>query len=132
MNTGAVVIGIGVVFTILAEIGVNIAPALAGVGVAGVAIGFGAQSLVKDLIAGLFILLENQYAVGDVVRIADVAGIVEEINLRWTVLRDLDDIVHIVPNGEIKVASNFTKEWSRVNMNILVGYVKTSTMSLKL
>lgn len=122
VNTGAVIIGIGTLFTILGEVGVNITPALAGVGVAGVAIGFGAQSLVKDFLAGIFILLENKFAVGDVVRIADVAGIVEDMNLRRTVLRDLDGIVHIVPNGEITVASNFTKEWSRVNMNISVAY----------
>jgi small conductance mechanosensitive channel len=77
---------------------------------------------VKDIVAGLFIILENQYRVGDVVRIADVSGIVEDINLRRTALRDLDGIVHVVPNGEIRVASNFTKEWSRVNMNVSVAY----------
>ncbi|HJX03306.1 MAG TPA: mechanosensitive ion channel family protein [Dehalococcoidia bacterium] len=122
INTGAVVIGIIALFTILGEMGIEIGPALAGVGIAGIAIGFGAQSLVKDFLAGLFILLENQYSVGDVVRIADVVGIVEEISLRRTVLRDLDGVVHVIPNGEIKVASNFTKEWSRVNMNISVSY----------
>ncbi|TET88037.1 MAG: mechanosensitive ion channel family protein [Dehalococcoidia bacterium] len=122
VKTGVVIIVIIALFTILAEVGVNIAPALAGVGIAGIAIGFGAQSLVKDFISGLFILLENQYSVGDVVKIADIAGIVEEINLRRTVLRDLDGIVHSVPNGEISVASNYTKEWSRVNLNISVGY----------
>jgi len=122
VGTGLLIIIIVVLFTILAEVGVNIAPALAGVGIVGIAIGFGAQSLVKDFISGLFILLENQYSVGDVVKIADIAGIVEEINLRRTVLRDLDGIVHSVPNGEIRVASNYTKEWSRVNLNISVGY----------
>jgi len=122
VNTAAAIIGIGTLFTILGEVGVNIAPALAGVGIAGVAVGFGAQSLVKDYLAGIFILLENQFAVGDVVKIADVAGIVEEMNLRRTVLRDLDGVVHSVPNGEIKIASNFTKEWSRVNMNVPVAY----------
>ncbi|HJW88415.1 MAG TPA: mechanosensitive ion channel family protein, partial [Dehalococcoidia bacterium] len=86
------------------------------------ALGFGAQSVVKDIIAGVFIVMENQYRVGDVVKIADIAGLVEEINLRRTVLRDLDGVVHVVPNGEIRVASNFTKEWSRVNLNISVGY----------
>jgi len=122
VGTGAVVIGIVVLLTILAEVGVSIAPALAGMGVAGIAIGFGAQSLIKDFISGLFILVENQYSVGDVVQIAGITGIVEEINLRRTVLRDLDGIVHSVPNGEITVASNYTKEWSRVNLNISVGY----------
>ncbi|HJX69654.1 MAG TPA: mechanosensitive ion channel domain-containing protein [Dehalococcoidia bacterium] len=122
ITVGIVVIGIIALFTILDQVGVNITAALAGMGVVGVAIGFGAQSLVKDFLAGLFILLENQYRVGDVVRIAGVAGIVEEITLRRTILRDLDGIVHSVPNGEIKVASNLTKEWSRANMMINVAY----------
>jgi small conductance mechanosensitive channel len=110
------------IFTILSELKINIAPILASAGVVGIAIGFGAQSLIKDLIAGLFIVLENQYRVGDVVKISDVAGLVEDVNLRRTVLRDLDGIVHIVPNGEIRVASNYTKDWSRVNLNISVAY----------
>jgi len=122
INTGTAIIAIVAIFTILAETGVNIAPALAGLGIAGVAIGFGAQSLVKDIFNGLLILLENQYGVGDVVQVAGVTGLVEEVSLRRTVLRDLDGIVHSVPNSEVKVASNFTKEWSRVNMNISVGY----------
>jgi small-conductance mechanosensitive channel len=120
--TGQVFIILITGFIILSEVGINIAPALAGVGVIGIAIGFGAQSLIKDIIAGLFIILENQYRVGDVVNIADKGGIVEEINLRRTVLRDLDGIVHVVPNGEIRVASNLTKQWSRVNLNISVAY----------
>jgi len=122
VTTGIVVIVIAALFMILSEAGINITPVVAGFGIAGLAVGFGAQSLVKDLIAGLFILIENQYGVGDVVRIADIAGIVEEVNLRRTILRDLDGIVHSVPNGEIRVASNFTKEWSRVNLNVSVGY----------
>lgn len=109
-------------FMLLSEVGINIAPILAGVGIIGLAIGFGAQSLVKDIIAGLFILVENQYRKGDVVKIADVSGLVEDINLRRTVLRDMDGIVHVVPNGEIRVASNLTKEWARVNMNVSVSY----------
>ena len=109
-------------FMLLAEVGLNIAPVLAGVGIVGIAIGFGAQSLVKDIIAGLFILMENQYRKGDVVKIADVSGLVEDINLRRTVLRDMDGVVHNVPNGEIRVASNLTKEWSRVNLNVSVSY----------
>ncbi len=110
------------VFMLLAEIDINIAPVLAGAGVAGLAIGFGAQSLIKDIIAGVFIISDNQYRVGDVARIADISGLVEEINLRRTVLRDLDGVVHFVPNGEIRVASNLTRGWSRVNLNISVGY----------
>ncbi|MBI4331088.1 MAG: mechanosensitive ion channel family protein [Chloroflexi bacterium] len=110
------------VFILLSELGIDIAPVLAGVGVVGLAVGFGAQNLVRDILAGLFVILENQYRVGDVVRVADISGLVEDINLRRTVLRDLDGIVHFVPNGEIKVASNFTREWSRVNLNVSVGY----------
>ncbi len=106
----------------LTEININITAVLTGAGVAGIAIGFGAQSLVKDVLAGIFIIMENQYRKGDVVRIADTAGVVEEINLRRTILRDLDGIMHVVPNGEIRVSSNFTKQLSRVNLNISVAY----------
>jgi small-conductance mechanosensitive channel len=121
-NTIGVVIGIIVLFTILGQVGVNIAPALASLGVVGLAISFGAQSLIKDVINGLFILIEDQYGIGDVVRVGGIAGLVEEVNLRRTVLRDLDGIVHYVPNSEISIASNLTKEYSRVNLNISVGY----------
>ncbi len=117
----AVVIAV-ISFMMLSEIGLNISPILAGVGVVGIAIGFGAQSLVKDVLAGLFILMENQYRRGDVVKIADTSGLVEDINLRRTLLRDLDGIVHSVPNGEIRVASNLTKGFSRVNLDISVAY----------
>ncbi|MBI2831065.1 MAG: mechanosensitive ion channel family protein [Chloroflexi bacterium] len=109
-------------FTVLSELKIDITSILAGAGVAGIAIGFGAQSLIRDYLGGLFILLEDQYHVGDVVKIAGIGGLVEEINLRRTVLRDLDGIVHVVPNGEIRVSSNYTKEWSRVNLNISVAY----------
>jgi len=107
---------------VLSELTINIAAFLTGAGVLGLAVGFGAQSLVKDVLAGVFIILENQYRKGDVVAIAGISGLVEEINLRRTILRDLDGITHIVPNGEIKVASNFTKQWSRANFNISVAY----------
>lgn len=106
----------------LTEININITAVLTGAGVVGIAIGFGAQSLVKDILAGLFIIMENQYRKGDVVRIADTAGVVEEINLRRTVLRDMDGITHVVPNGEIRVASNYTKQLSKINLNISVSY----------
>ena len=122
IGTVGIMIGIIVLFTILAEVGINIGPALASLGILGLAVGFGAQSLVKDIINGLFILVENQYGVGDVVKVAGIAGLVEEVNLRRTILRDLDGAVHYIPNGEISIASNLTKEFSRVNMNISVGY----------
>lgn len=121
-STGVVFIIICALFAILAEIGVNISAALAGLGILGIAVGFGAQALIRDLIGGTLILMENQYRVGDWVQIAGIGGLVEEINLRRTVVRDFDGTVHSVPNGEIRVASNYTKEWARVNMNISVGY----------
>ena len=107
---------------ILAEIGVNITPLLAGAGIAGVAFGFGAQSVVKDMLRGLFIIAQNQYNKGDVVRIAGITGLVEDVNMWRTVMRDLDGIVHTIPNGEVTTSSNYTKEWSRVNLNISVAY----------
>ena len=122
LGAASIIIIIIVLFMILAELDISIAPVLAGFGIAGIAVGFGAQYLIRDLIAGFFILLENQYRVGDVARVADIAGLVEEIHLRKTVLRDLDGIVHHVPNGEIRVASNFTRKFSRVNLNISVAY----------
>jgi len=99
-----------------------ITPILAGLGAILLGVGFGAQYLVRDIIAGFFILIENQYRVGDVARVADISGLVEEINLRKTVLRDLDGVVHHVPNGEIRVASNFSRHFSRINLNISVAY----------
>ena len=107
---------------ILTEIRVNVAPILAGAGIVGLAVGFGAQTLIRDIISGIFIMLEDQYRVGDVVRVAGTAGLVEDINLRRTTLRDLDFIMHVIPNGEIRTASNFTKEKSRVNLDIEVAY----------
>lgn len=108
--------------TLLAELDVDIGPALASLGVLGIAVGFGAQNLVRDVFSGLFILLENQYRIGDVVRIAGIGGLVEDINLRRTVLRDLDGVVHSIPNGEVHISSNFTKHFSRVNLDISVAY----------
>ena len=122
MGTGKVLIVLVIVFMILSEFDVNITPILAGLGIAGIAVGFGAQYLIRDLIAGIFVILENQYRVGDVAKVADIAGLVEEVNLRKTVLRDLDGIVHHVPNGEIRVASNYSRHFSRVNLNISVAY----------
>ncbi len=122
ITTGGVVIIVIATFLILAELGINITALLAGFGVAGIAVGFGAQHLVRDLIAGFVIMIENQYNIGDVIRAAGVAGGVEAVNLRRTLLRDLDGILHVVPNGEIRVTSNFTKMWSRAHLNISVAY----------
>jgi small conductance mechanosensitive channel len=121
-TTLRVVILVGALLMILKQVGLEIGPLLAGAGVVGLAIGFGAQSLVKDVIGGFFILLENHMNVGDVVSISGAAGLVESINLRVTVLRDLEGKVHIVPNGEIGVVTNMTKEWSRAVLEIGVAY----------
>ncbi len=107
---------------VLGEIGLNIGPAVAGLGVVGIAVGFGAQSLVRDYLNGALILVENQFARGDVIRVAGVSGTVEDFTLRRTTLRDLDGIVHTVPNGEIKVASNLTRVWSRINQDVTIAY----------
>ncbi len=122
MGMGKVLIIIIALLMVLSEFGIAIGPILAGLGIAGLAVGFGAQYLIRDLIAGIFVIFENQYRVGDVAKVADITGIVEEVNLRKTVLRDLDGIVHHVPNGEIRVASNYTRHFARVNLNVSVAY----------
>jgi moderate conductance mechanosensitive channel len=107
---------------ILRSFGLDIGPAVAGLGVVGVAVGFGAQHLVRDYLNGALILIENQFSKGDVIRAAGVAGTVEDFSLRRTTLRDLDGVVHTVPNGEILVASNLTRVWSRINQDVVVAY----------
>ncbi len=121
-GVGRVLIVIVALLMLLTEVGVPVGPMLAGFGVAGVAVGFGAQYLIRDLIAGIFILSENQYRIGDVAKVADIFGTVEDITLRKTVLRDLDGGVHHVPNGEIRVASNYSRHFSRVNLDVPVAY----------
>ncbi len=121
-HTIGIFIAIVAIFMVLSEVGIDITPLLAGAGVIGIAIGFGAQSLIRDILAGFFIMVEDQYNVGDVVKAADITGGVEELNLRRTLLRDLDGILHVVPNGEIRVASNYTRTWSRAHLNISVAY----------
>ncbi len=106
----------------LREAGFDVMPLLAGAGIAGVAIGFGAQSLVRDVISGLFLIVENQIRVHDVVRINGVTGTVEEINLRTTVLRGLDGAVHIFPNGTIQTLTNLSREYSYYVADIGVAY----------
>ncbi len=109
-NTVIVFVFVTSAFMILAEVGINITPLLTGAGIIGVALGFGAQSLVRDVIKGFFILLENQYSRGDLITIAGVSGIVDDITLRRTVIHDDRGVVHYIPNGEITVASNRTNE----------------------
>lgn len=107
---------------LLQELGLMIGPMLAGAGIVGLAFGFGGQYLIRDVIAGLFIILENQYHIGDVIDFGGTAGLVEDISLRRTVLRDLDGTVHFVPHGEVKTVSNLSKSFSRVNLDIGVAY----------
>lgn len=116
------VISVVAAMTVLRELGVNIGPVLAAAGIVGLAVGFGAQSLVKDVISGFFILLDDQIRVGDVVEIAGKGGLVEKVNLRLTMLRDLAGNVHYVPNGTIGVVTNRTKEYSRYVFEIGVAY----------
>jgi moderate conductance mechanosensitive channel len=104
----------------------NIAPLLASAGIVGLAIGFGAQTLVKDVINGFFILAENQFEVGDTIKAAGVQGTVEEITMRRTILRDADGTVHIVPNSSIQIVSNATRDWSQVNLHVSVDYSENS------
>ena len=121
-GTGRVGIVVIVLLLVLSELDIDIGPVLAGFGIAGIAVGFGAQYLIRDLIAGIFIIMENQYRVGDVVSVSDIRGLVEDITLRKTVLRDLDGIVHHVTNGEIRVASNYSRHFARVNLDFSVAY----------
>jgi small-conductance mechanosensitive channel len=107
---------------ILQEMGVEVGPIMASAGVAGVALGFGAQNLVRDVISGFFIILENQIRVGDVAVINDVGGLVEKINFRTTVLRDSAGTVYVFPNGAINKLANMTNEWSAYVFNLRVSY----------
>lgn len=107
---------------ILQEIGIPIGPILAGAGIIGLAVGFGGQYLIRDLISGFFIIIENQYRVGDVVNFDGTGGLVEDISFRMTTLRDLDGTVHHIPHGEIKKVANLSKDFARVNLNIGVSY----------
>ena len=104
------------------EAGIDISPLLAAAGVAGLAIGFGGQYLIRDTVAGLFIILENQYRVGDVVCLDATCGLVEDVSIRMATLRDLDGTVHHVPHGTVSKVSNLSKEFARVNLNIGVSY----------
>ncbi len=107
---------------IMGELNFDIGPAVAGLGIVGIAVGFGAQSLVRDFFNGALILIENQFGVGDVISAGGVSGVVEDFSLRRTTLRDLSGVVHTVPNGEITVTSNMTRSWARVNEDVQVAY----------
>ena len=107
---------------VLGVLQIDIGPAIAGLGILGLAVSLGTQSLIKDYIGGAFILIENQYATGDMVSLAGVTGTVEDIALRRTTLRDTDGTVHTVPHGLIEVTSNLTRNWANINFDVPIGY----------
>lgn len=117
-----IALGITVGLVILKEVGVEIGPILAGAGILGLAVGFGAQNLVRDVIAGFFFILENQVRVGDVAVVNGTGGVVEKINFRTIILRDLSGTVHVFPNGTVSTLSNMTNEWSAYVFEIGVAY----------
>jgi moderate conductance mechanosensitive channel len=121
-----VIIWIVCALTVLGLLGVQLGPLVAGAGIAGIALAFGAQSLVKDYLSGLFILLEDQYSVGDVVTIGTASGTVEDVNLRVTRLRSVDGTVWFIPNGEIRNVGNQSMEWSRAVVDVTIGYENDS------
>jgi moderate conductance mechanosensitive channel len=120
-NLVTVVVGLIAVMMLLRELSIDVLPLLTGAGIAGLAIGFGAQNLVRDTIAGFFMILEDQIRVGDAVRVNNVGGTVEELNLRTTVLRDVEGAVHIFPNGSITTLANLSKDFSYAIVDIAVG-----------
>jgi small conductance mechanosensitive channel len=121
-NSAAIVIVIVAGTLVLGELGISVAPILATAGVAGVAIGFGAQSLIKDFLGGFFILLDDQIREGDVVEVAGLSGLVEEVTLRYVRLRNFDGHVHFVPNGEIKTVTNRTRGFAHAVIDVGVAY----------
>ena len=121
-GTGRVIIALVAVLTLLPLAGINITAVVAGFGITGLALALGAQALVRDTINGVFLLVEDQYRKGDVVRIADVTGAVEEMTLRRTLIRDEDGVLHSIPNGAISVVSNYTLDYARVNLEVRVAY----------
>jgi len=131
-SVGVFVILFIAILEVLSLLGLNLGPMLASAGIAGLAIGFGAQTMVHDFINGFFILFENQYDLGDMVRIAGVKGTVEKMSLRQTVLRDEDGTVHIVPNSAIQIVSNTTRDWSQFPLRVVVAYSEPSEKIVKL
>jgi len=126
-----VLIGGSALLMLLSTFGVDITPLLASVGVAGLAVSLGAQTLIKDLIGGFLILAENQYAVGDSIQVGTVSGQVERITLRATYVRDVNGYLHIIPNGEVRIVANQTKEWSRALVDVGVAYEEDLDRALR-
>lgn len=125
-SIGTFVIVFLAILYVLSLVGLNLGPILASAGIVGLAIGFGAQTLVKDFINGFFVLLEDQYNIGDTVRLAGFKGLVEDMTLRRTVLRDDDGTVHIIPNSEVKIVSNMTRDWAQMPIRVVVAYDEPS------
>ena len=125
-SVGNFVIYFFALLQILPIFNVDVKPFLASAGIVGLAVGFGAQTLVKDIINGFFIIVDNMYDLGDVVKIAGVQGTVEQMSLRMTVLRDDSGALHSIPNSEIKIVSNMTRDWAQVALHISVDYSESS------
>ncbi len=121
-SVGAAAIWTVAALVALGELGLNLGPLIAGAGIAGIALGFGAQTLVRDFLSGLFMLIEDQYGVGDIVDVGEASGVVERVTLRSTRLRDVDGTVWHVPNGEIKRVGNKSQDWARALLDVLVTY----------
>ncbi len=121
-STATIVVWVIAALLVLGELGISLAPLLAGAGIAGLAIGFGAQTVVRDFLSGFFMLAEDQYGVGDVVDLGEVAGVVERVSLRTTILRDVDGVVWHVPNGEVQRVGNKSQLWSRAVLDVEVAY----------
>jgi small conductance mechanosensitive channel len=119
--TSLVVYGLAIMIA-LAEFGISLGPLIAGAGIVGVALGFGAQSLVKDFLSGIFMLIEDQFGVGDIVDVGEASGVVEAVNLRTTRLRDVNGTVWFVPNGEIRRVGNKSQQWARAVLDVGVAY----------
>ncbi len=126
-NLWRVVVWVIAGLMVVGLLGLQLGPLIAGAGIAGIAIAFGAQSLIKDYLSGLFILLEDQYSVGDVITVGTSSGTVEDVNLRVTRLRSVDGTVWFIPNGEIRAVGNQSMEWSRAVVDVTIGYENDST-----
>jgi moderate conductance mechanosensitive channel len=125
-NLVIVIAFIAAALIVAEQLGISVTPLLAGAGVAGIVVGFGAQNLIKDLINGVFILFEQWYQVDDVVTVGDITGSVERFNLRTTMIRDIEGTLHYIPNGEISMLGNRTQLWSRAVVEVGVHYDEDS------
>ena len=121
-STAAIVVWVTALFAVFGVLSINLGPLIAGAGIAGIAIGFGAQSLVKDVVSGIFMLAEDQYGVGDIVDLGEASGTVEKVSIRSTRLRDVFGVVWYVPNGQIQRVANKSQEWARALLDVTVAY----------